>query len=157
MNPVVGQCPTGDQFHQPHPNPWWSGISMFMDRYPGVQLPSPASDFFHVVFEERAVQHLRLGANELLMSPAQRRVLPSRFGQIAGDGRLNYKSYDVHAVYVTTVQPPGTGEVVYRVEPVGPIWPDPEQAHYTLGDITSWCCSQAKIVEILHDLQGMCR
>lgn len=132
-------CPAGDPYHQPHPTPWWSGESAFAQF--GQKYLQPEGPFFHAVFPKRDAPLLKAG--DMLTSPAERRTLPTHLnGALTDDGCIAYTNYDVHAVYLFTKKAP-PGLLYYEVEPIGLLWPDPEQ-----GIGRQWCAARARILAV---------
>ena len=138
-------CPTGNPLHQPHPDPWWSGESVFAAE--GHEYKQPGGPFFHVVYNS-ATPALAVG--DWLLPPAVRHSLPPRLAPLLReDGCIQCINYDVHAVYVATSDyvfgEARTEHLVYEVEPYGRLWPDPE-VPVGLG---AWCTPRARIVSIV--------
>ena len=138
-------CPAGNRLHQPHPDPWWSGESVFASE--GRECGQPCGPFFHVVYDP-ATPDFSVG--DYLTPPAVRRLLTPRMSALLReDGCIEFINYDVHAVYVTTGDyvfgEDSGGYAVYEVESEGRLWPDPE---LPVG-LDSWCASQARIVSVL--------
>lgn len=143
-------CPTGDPTHQPHPDPWWSGDSVFAEHpdYRAQQVRSPhGAEFFHVVYHAGP----KLRAGDRLLSPAARREPSPRFtNAFCEDGCIEYKHYDVHGVYVTTERRDSEASVIYRVKPEGRMWVDPERIGVSRVDgPVDWCCDSALILEVI--------
>ena len=135
------KCPTGNIYHQPHPDPWWSGESVFAVE--GQLLSQPVGPFYHGIIRPDW-SHEILGPGDYLLSPAERRVaVPRIAARLASDGCIDYKNYDVHGVYVTTRLSVMAGIDYYEVEPEGLLWPDPE---VPIRD--DWCCSRARIISV---------
>ena len=140
-------CPEGKGYHQPHPNPWWSGESVF--ALEGKRYRQPEGPFYHAVLHSNSLSGENgevLQPGDYLLSPAQRQVeVPRIKGRIAEDGCIVYANYDVHAVYVSTRRPPSStpGLIFYEVEPEGLLWPDPERPIRE-----DWCCARAKVVAV---------
>lgn len=135
------ECPTANPFHQPHPDPWWSGESVFARE--GQLLEQPAGPFYHGILRPEW-PHEILSPGDYLLSPAERRVAVPRIAlKLASDGCIDYKNYDVHAVYVTNRRALVSGMTYYEVEPEGLLWPDPERPVRN-----DWCCARARIVSV---------
>lgn len=134
------KCPRGNIYHQPHPDPWWSGESVFAVE--GQLLPQPVGPFYHGIIRPDW-SHEILGPGDYLLSPAERRVaVPRIAARLASDGCIGYKNYDVHGVYVTTSRATMVGIDYYEVEPEGLLWPDPERIR------DDWCCIRARIISV---------
>lgn len=149
------ECPEHSNFHQPAYSPWWSGDSLYADDY-ALVLERKEKYYHHTdkVFQP----------GDLLLPPADLKTLPDKkFIGLAEDGCINYSSYDVHGVYVSTHQWFKTdgdyGEYMqyaYEVEPLGRIWIDPEQrykfpiskemieAHHR--NARHWCTDSARVI-----------
>jgi len=134
-------CSDGNHLHQPHPDPWWSGDSVF--ALEGQRYRQPSGPFYHgVLIPEREERILEVG--DYLLSPAERQTLVPRIeGRLESDGCISYLYYDVHAVYLTNSLALIQGMSYYEVEPEGPLWPDPERP---IGN--SWCCARARIIAV---------
>lgn len=99
------------------------------------------------------------------MPPADLKTFPDKkFIGLADDGCVNYSSYDVHGVYISTHQwfdvdgdyYGSYRKYAYEVEPIGRIWIDPEQrykfpiskerieAHHR--HISNWCTDSARVI-----------
>jgi hypothetical protein len=151
-------CPhdrAGSPQHQPYPDPWWAGESVFAPLAEGLE--QPTGPFFILPSPEHPdtfPAHLQTG--DVLLSPAQRHVLPWGMAQAGFDGQCSrYAQYDAHVVYITTdrgffdfgdyTAAGVTGPVVFfEVVPDGRLWPDPEAP----TDATRWCCRQATITAV---------
>lgn len=135
--------PDSNPYHQPQPDPWYAGGSVF-ERV-GVQAPQPEGPLFHVVFPESSKGTEILHVGESLLSPASRRVLTERMGGLLrGCGCIECVYYDVHAVYLTEDRPQDDC-FYYVVEPEGLLWPDPELGHHSFR---AWCARSGTITEV---------
>ena len=123
---------------------------MFRDDAPSLNRTADGERFYHQVYrqnDDTGQGSLRIG--DLLTSPAVRRVLPRRCGEIAEDDCLAYRYFDVHAVYVSA-QPVIPGLLTFEVEPLGVMWPDPEVSPEYREANPRWCVSEAKITRIFN-------
>lgn len=135
------ECPTANPYHQPHPDPWWSGESVFAPE--GQRFPQPAGPFYHGIIRPDW-DHEILKPGDYLLSPAERRIEVPRIAQrIASDGCIYYRNYDVHGVYLTIRRALVANIVYYEVEPEGLLWPDPERPVRE-----DWCCSRARVLSV---------
>lgn len=145
------QCPEQNPVHQPLPDPWWAGSSLYKDCFIQPQPPS-VSRFFHTFLfpEQDTIGQAFLQVGDMLTSPAYRRTITGiakAAGGIQKDGCLALTNFDVHAVYVSTYPLCIDNEHTWtvEVEPQSQLWVDPEQP----GMLKSWCTTHARIVRFV--------